>query len=57
MIENEYSCSTCCSSETNSSCYVGCVTNDAPTSVYACAGASNVGVISFELTKALHPKN
>jgi uncharacterized metal-binding protein len=31
-----------------------CVTNDAPTSVYACAGASNVGVISFELTKALH---
>jgi len=33
------------------------VTNDATTGVYACAGASNVGVISFELTKALHLAN
>ncbi|MBP7205862.1 MAG: putative zinc-binding protein [Candidatus Cloacimonetes bacterium] len=31
--------------------------NEAPTKVYACAGASNVGVISFELTKALHLAN
>ena len=32
----------------------GCVTNEAPSNVYACAGASNVGIISFELAKALH---
>jgi uncharacterized metal-binding protein len=31
-----------------------CVTNDAPTRVYACAGASNVGIISMDLTIALH---
>lgn len=34
-----------------------CVTNDAPTSVYACAGASNVGIISMDLTIALHKAN
>jgi uncharacterized metal-binding protein len=32
----------------------GCVTNEAPSSVYACAGASNVGKISFDLAIALH---
>ncbi len=56
MIEEKdtCSCSCGCDTETTGSCSDGCVTNDAPTSVYACAGASNVGVISFELTKALH---
>lgn len=34
-------------------CNDGCVTNSAPSSVYACVGASNVGVISFELAKSL----
>ncbi len=43
-----------CSCGTSSSCSDGCVSNDAPTKVYACGGASNVGVISFDLTKALH---
>ncbi len=37
-----------------SNCSEGCVTNSAPSKVYACGGASNVGVISFDLTKALH---
>lgn len=50
MAENECGCSCGC----GSGCSSGCVSNDAPTKVYACAGASNVGVISFELTKALH---
>lgn len=54
MIENECGCSCGCGTDGGSSCSEGCVTNDAPTSVYACAGASNVGVISFDLTKALH---
>ncbi len=54
MNENECGCSCGCGTENGSSCSEGCVTNDAPTSVYACAGASNVGVISFDLTKALH---
>lgn len=49
MQENECSCSCGCGSELSD-----CVTNNAPTKVYACAGASNVGIISFELTKALH---
>ena len=53
MVEKE-SCSCSCGCGTDSDCTEGCVSNDAPTSVYACAGASNVGVISFELTKALH---
>ncbi|HRY84023.1 MAG TPA: putative zinc-binding protein [Candidatus Cloacimonadota bacterium] len=43
-----------CSCGPDSGCSDGCVSNSAPTKVYACAGASNVGVISFELTKALH---
>lgn len=47
-------CSCSCSGGSDSSCSEGCVSNSAPTKVYACAGASNVGVISFELTKALH---
>lgn len=47
-------CSCSCSCGTDSSCSEGCVSNSAPTKVYACAGASNVGVISFELAKALH---
>ena len=50
MTENECGCGCSCGTD----CNEGCVTNDAPTSVYACAGASNVGAISFELTKALH---
>lgn len=49
MAENECSCSCDCGSDLSN-----CVSNSAPTKVYACAGASNVGVISFELTKALH---
>ncbi|HNX36991.1 MAG TPA: putative zinc-binding protein [Candidatus Cloacimonadota bacterium] len=51
------SCSCSCNCGSDSSCSEGCVTNDATTGVYACAGASNVGVISFELTKALHLAN
>lgn len=50
MTENECGCGCSCGTD----CNEGCVTNDALTSVYACAGASNVGAISFELTKALH---
>ena len=53
MTENESTCSCDCGSD----CGENCVTNDAPTSAYACAGASNVGVISFDLTKALHLAN
>jgi uncharacterized metal-binding protein len=51
MADNECTCSCDCGADTD------CVTNDAPTSVYCCTGASNVGVISFELTKALHLAN
>lgn len=54
MAENECGCSCSCGSSDSSD---GCVSNSAPTKVYACAGASNVGVISFELTKALHLAN
>jgi uncharacterized metal-binding protein len=57
MTENESTCSCGCGSDSGSDCSSGCVTNDASTKVYACAGASNVGVISFELTKALHLAN
>jgi uncharacterized metal-binding protein len=57
MPENESTCSCGCNSNSGSNCSEGCVTNDAPTSVYCCTGASNVGVISFELTKALHLAN
>jgi uncharacterized metal-binding protein len=57
MTENECTCSCGCSSGSSSDCSSDCVTNEAPTSVYACAGASNVGVISFDLTKALHLAN
>ncbi len=53
-MEEKESCGCSCDCGSGSSCSDGCVTNDAPVSVYACAGASNVGVISFELTKALH---
>jgi uncharacterized metal-binding protein len=53
MSEKE-SCGCACGCGSESSCSEGCVTNDAPTKVYACGGASNVGIISFELTKALH---
>lgn len=52
MKPNECACG--CGTETGSNCSEGCVTNDAPTGVYACAGASNVGVISYDLAKALH---
>lgn len=45
-----------CSCGCGDSCSDACVTNDAPTSVYACAGASNVGKISFELAMELHEK-
>lgn len=47
-------CKCGCTGSSSSNCSSNCVTNDAPASVYACAGASNVGVISFDLTKALH---
>ncbi|PKN72414.1 MAG: hypothetical protein CVU50_07535 [Candidatus Cloacimonetes bacterium HGW-Cloacimonetes-3] len=47
-------CKCDCGSSSNISCDTGCVTNDAPASVYACTGASNVGIITLELTKALH---
>ncbi|HOZ01509.1 MAG TPA: putative zinc-binding protein [Candidatus Syntrophosphaera sp.] len=49
---NACSCSCDCGSDVSD-----CVANAAATSVYACGGASNVGVISFELTKALHLAN
>jgi len=56
MPDNECGCSCGCgdSGSAGGSCSEGCVTNDAPTNVYACAGASNVGRISFDLTMALH---
>lgn len=54
MSELECGCSCGCSDSGASNCSDGCVTNDAPTSVYACAGASNVGRISFDLAMALH---
>jgi len=57
MMSEKESCSCACGCGTDSSCSDGCVSNDAPTRVYACAGASNVGAISFELTKALHLAN
>ncbi len=49
---SECSCSCGCSDNDNK-----CVTNSAPTSVYACVGASNVGMISLDLTIALHKAN
>lgn len=56
MSDKDCGCSCGCSdsSSASGSCSDGCVTNEAPTSVYACAGASNVGRISFDLTMALH---
>ena len=52
--ENTCSCSCNCNTgEGNSKC----ATNLATNKVYACGGASNVGVISFELAKTLHLKN
>ncbi len=36
-------CNCDCGNPSGSSCDSGCVTNSAPASVYACAGASNVG--------------
>ena len=51
---NTCSCSCNCNTENDDS---SCVTNSAKTKVYACVGASNVGVISFELAKALHQAN
>lgn len=57
MTENECGCSCGCGSNEVSDCSSGCVSNEASTKVYACAGASNVGIISFELTKALHTAN
>ena len=53
MTDKDCGCSCGCSGG-SSSCSDGCVTNDAPTSVYACGGASNVGRISFDLCMALH---
>jgi uncharacterized metal-binding protein len=47
-----------CDCESGSSSHDSkCVTNDAQSSVYACAGASNVGMISMDLTIALHKAN
>jgi len=50
----ECDCKCDCGSSSNVSCDADCVTNDAPSSVYACVGASNVGIISLDLTIALH---
>lgn len=50
-------CDCSCSCGTDSSCSDGCFTNEAPTSVYACAGASNVGLMTIDLTIALHKAN
>ena len=54
MLENNSACGCSCgdSCATDS----GCVTNDAPSGVYACVGASNVGIISLDLAIALHRK-
>ncbi len=52
MPDNECGCSCSCGCGDDS--VSDCVTNSAPTNVYACAGASNVGKISFDLTMALH---
>ncbi len=49
MAENTCSCS--CGTDCGDQ---SCVSNSAPSGVYACAGASNVGIISLELAKALH---
>ncbi|MDI3503543.1 MAG: hypothetical protein PWP64_479 [Candidatus Cloacimonadota bacterium] len=50
----QQTCSCSCGSDCSAD---GCVTNTAASSVYACAGASNVGIISLELAKALHNEN
>ena len=47
-------CSCTCSCGDSSANNSGCVTNSSPSSVYACAGASNVGIISMDLAIALH---
>lgn len=47
----ESTCSCSCGTDCGDQ---NCVSNSAPSSVYACAGASNVGIISLELAKALH---
>lgn len=41
-------------SECKCNCAGGCATNTSRKSVYACAGASNVGKISYDLGIALH---
>jgi uncharacterized metal-binding protein len=55
MAEEKCGCS--CSCGDTGSCASDCVTNEAPSSVYACAGASNVGIISLGLSMALHREN
>ncbi|MGC9361831.1 MAG: putative zinc-binding protein [Candidatus Syntrophosphaera sp.] len=55
MAEEKCGCS--CSCGDTGSCDSGCVTNAAPATVYACAGASNVGIISLDLAVALHRAN
>ncbi len=47
----ESTCSCSCGTDCGDQ---SCVSNSSPSSVYACAGASNVGIISLELAKALH---
>ncbi len=50
----ETTCSCSCGSDCSED---SCATNAAPANVYACAGASNVGIISLEMAKALHLQN
>jgi len=51
---NTCSCSCNCNTGEGTS---KCVTNLAENKVYACGGASNVGMISLELAKTLHLEN
>lgn len=50
----EAKCNCSCGSDCSDD---SCVTNNAESGVYACTGASNVGIISLELAKALHLKD
>jgi uncharacterized metal-binding protein len=46
-----------CGCDCSGSSESNCVTNTASASVYACTGASNVGIISLDLSIALHKAN
>lgn len=55
-MENKNTCSCSCNCNTGEG-NSKCVTNLTETKVYACGGASNVGMISLELAKTLHREN